>query len=435
MGKLTFRRVVTTLKRTYFIATLPICGGVLFLLGSFCFVPHASRLTINSGALMFLVGSICYWVAPFLDFWELTHNYENLLEPPPDAGLVLTAKDSHRMAALYEHLYKAHLLRIQCANCLIYMLGGGFFVGGSTLFFPSMKHLIYHGGWLYITGCVLTLAGACLAMFTASELRKTAVPMRFVKPPPLLMLPFWTDEGATIISCSLYVVGNVLYIIGSVCFFPKIYHHFGEPIEWTGAVLFVIGSMLFTKGAVIDIIVLARGSLLVRPDFAPQMRGLTMPHPRRRRAADGGEVGEQRRYAQMCDGPVASSHAPELELAEASCTPPLCKSGESSGSSDSTHSTACRQPHEPLATEVGRPRSAHIPLQATGGVTGSKAARIHPGACKSTTSASCDARAETAPLDGCVHIRVREEAGDAEAHRETSAASRGDGEQLCSTRT
>ena len=171
MGKLTFRRVVTTLKRTLIISSLPIAGGTLFLLGSFCFWPGSPEVTINVGALCFLVGSLCYWAAPFLDFWELTHNYGNLLDSPPEISLALETHDTYRMAAMYEHLYKSHLLRIQCANCLVYMLGGGFFVAGSTLFFPQMAEIIYHGGWLYITGCVLTLAGALLAMLTAFEMR------------------------------------------------------------------------------------------------------------------------------------------------------------------------------------------------------------------------------------------------------------------------
>ena len=216
MGKLTFRRVVSVRLRTLLISSLPIAGGTLFLVGSFCFWPASSELTINAGALCFLVGSLCYWAAPFLDFWELTHNYGNLLEPPPDAGIALSSHDTYRMAALYEHLYKSHILRIQCANCLVYMLGGGFFVAGSTLFFPAMAEIIYHGGWLYITGCVLTLAGALLAMLTAFEMKRTALPMRFIAPPPALMLPFWTDEGATIASCSFYVFGNLLFITGSV---------------------------------------------------------------------------------------------------------------------------------------------------------------------------------------------------------------------------
>ena len=123
--------------------------------------------------------------------------HANLLEPPPDISVALTSHDTYRMAALYEHLYKSHLLRIQTATCLVYMLGGGFFVAGSTLFFPAMKALIYHGGWLYITGCVLMLAGASLALLTAYEMKKTALPVRFAATPSKLMLPFWTDEGAT----------------------------------------------------------------------------------------------------------------------------------------------------------------------------------------------------------------------------------------------
>jgi hypothetical protein len=124
MGKLTFRRVVTTLKRTLFISSLPIAGGTLFLIGSFCFWPGSSEHTNTVGALCFLVGSLCYWAAPFLDFWELTHNYSNLLEPPPDISDALTSHDTYRMAAVYEHLYKSHILRIQCVNCLVYMVRG-----------------------------------------------------------------------------------------------------------------------------------------------------------------------------------------------------------------------------------------------------------------------------------------------------------------------
>ena len=141
MGKLTFRRVVSTLKRTLFISSLPIAGGSLFLFGSFCFWPGASHSTLNAGALCFLTGSMCYGLAPFLDFWELTHNHQNLLEPPPDIASTLGSGESTQMAAMYEHLYKSHILRIQRANILIYMLGGLFFIAGSILFFPAMEEV------------------------------------------------------------------------------------------------------------------------------------------------------------------------------------------------------------------------------------------------------------------------------------------------------
>ena len=111
-------------------------------------------------------------------------------------------------------------------------LGGGFFVAGSTLFFPAMAEIIYHGGWLYITGCVLTLAGALLAMLTSFEMKRTALPLQFrQQPPPCVLLPSWTDEGATIASCSLYVAGNLIFITGSVCFFPRVIEIGGVAIE------------------------------------------------------------------------------------------------------------------------------------------------------------------------------------------------------------
>ena len=134
-----------------------------------------------------------------MDFWELSFNYANLAEPPPpkvDRPQLLNS------SARYEFLYKAQMLRTQRANALIYAVGGMFFIGGSTLFFPAMEEIIMHGGWLYITGCMLTLLGAVLAALTASELRKTAP--SFTYGSSLLQLPCWSDEEATMSSCLRY---------------------------------------------------------------------------------------------------------------------------------------------------------------------------------------------------------------------------------------
>ena len=221
MGKVTFRRVVNAHRRQLQIAALPIGGGLLFLVGSFCFWPGLGHVAVTAGALCFMLGSLLFWAAPLLDFYELTHNYSNLLEPPLDPTAALSG-DISGVAALYEHLYKSHILRVQMANCLIYTIGGAFFVAGSALFFPEMEEIIYHGGWLYITGCMLMLAGALLALLTAFELRRTALPLQFVAPPPRYLVPFWSDEQAQIASCSLYVAGNVVFILGSVLFFPRV---------------------------------------------------------------------------------------------------------------------------------------------------------------------------------------------------------------------
>ena len=340
MGKLTFRRTVNTHRRMLLTSYCPITGGVLFFFGSTCFWPGLGRDAVNAGAVCFLTGSFFYWAAPVLDFWELVHNHRNLLEPPPDLSVNLDpgreGEGALRVAATYEHLYKSHILRIQCANCLVYTLGGGFFVAGSTLFFPAMEEIIYHGGWLYITGCVLMLGGALLAMLTAFEMRRTAIPMRFVSPPPRYLLPFWNDEHATVVSCSLYLIGNFMFIIGSVFFFPKVIQAGGVTIEILAVLLFVGGSALLTVGGIVDYVVIVRAPRRLRPSNAPQIRGLSVrptgTNPGRGLGAKATRGGPKRqaatpprRYLPMVSelsmSPVASRTPPQGSMDSSNSSP------------------------------------------------------------------------------------------------------------------
>ena len=150
MGKATNYRVVSVARTKLVVVILPCIGGLLFLGGSFCFWPNSSHETANAGALCFLFGSFCYWGAPFLDYWELTHNLDNLADRPLDLPVEVSSPlhaQAAFNAALYEQLYKSHVLRLQRVNTVIFMAGGAFFVGGSTLFFPRLEDLIMHGGW------------------------------------------------------------------------------------------------------------------------------------------------------------------------------------------------------------------------------------------------------------------------------------------------
>jgi len=252
MGKAVYARVVVIAPIRLVVVVLPCVGGLLFLVGSFMFWPGSSHEATNVGALSFVVGSFCYWVGPFLDFWELTHNLENLADRPLDVPVDVTSARHARAAfnaALYEQLYKAHVLRLQRVNSLIFMAGGAFFVGGSTLFFPAMEHLIMHGGWLYITGCILVLLAALLGALTAYEMRKTA---------DIGAKGRWSDEEATMLSCSLYVLGNVEFIVGSIFFFPRMLEAGGPAIRLSAVWLFVLGSVVFLLGALIDLLVVMR---------------------------------------------------------------------------------------------------------------------------------------------------------------------------------
>ena len=62
-------------------------------------------------------------------------------------------------------------------------------------------------------------------------------------------------------------------------------------------ILFVLGSMLFTLGALIDLIVIARAPRIVRAPAAPQLRGLTLGRWPQRPAGGGGLGGALARVA------------------------------------------------------------------------------------------------------------------------------------------
>merc|ERR1712151_1069859 len=75
-----------------------------------------------------------------------------------------------------------------------------------------------------------------------------------------IRLACWSDETATVISCLFYVAGNIVFIVGSVLFFPRILEAGGPIIRMMAVVLFLLGSLLFTSGALIDVLVLVRAS-------------------------------------------------------------------------------------------------------------------------------------------------------------------------------
>ena len=120
---------------------------------------------------------------------------------------------------MYQRLYKAQMLRTQRANAMLYALGGACFVAGSFLFYPAAKQETTHGAWLYLMGCVLSFLGAFLAASTAHELKKTSEPW-VVKAPEgqWYFMWFWSDEDAQIASCALYMLGDLVFIVGSVRF-------------------------------------------------------------------------------------------------------------------------------------------------------------------------------------------------------------------------
>merc|ERR1719353_2490668 len=66
------------------------------------------------------------------------------------------------------------------------------------------------------------------------------------------------------LSCCMYVLGNVTFIVGSVLFFPRILAAGGPVIRLSAVWLFVLGSVIFFLGALIDLLVVLRAAAAER---------------------------------------------------------------------------------------------------------------------------------------------------------------------------
>jgi hypothetical protein len=254
MGKITFRRATITLVRSKINALLPVAGSLLFLVGSLYFWPTAPfggthDSSVDTGATLFVAGSALYTIAPLLDFADMSLALrDDLSRKPPHETSIGT----------YERLYKAQIVRSQRANALLYACGGACFFAGSFLFFSEERLATTHGAWLYVVGSVLSFLAAYLAASTALELKNVAeeqaeqaeqaeqeqpagphgprprasassVEEEAAEAPPRSAaaqrnwrrwLKRWSDADAQILSCSLYLVGDVVYALGSVFYFP-----------------------------------------------------------------------------------------------------------------------------------------------------------------------------------------------------------------------
>ena len=93
MGKVTYKRVIVVPTRSKIVATLPIFGASLFLIGSALFWPTGKNGTDSvpqdrAAAACFLVGSILYLAQPLADCYDLNCNVGNLVDADKDKRVI-----------------------------------------------------------------------------------------------------------------------------------------------------------------------------------------------------------------------------------------------------------------------------------------------------------------------------------------------------------
>lgn len=110
-------------------------GSGMFLLGSFLFLPGASLTSLRIATWLFIVGSVVFTLAAFLNVTEVRRDTPVQVERHK---LVIT---------------------------LLYAFGGLIFVIGSVFFLPGLKSCSCvepAGAWLFFVGSGFYAAGACL---------------------------------------------------------------------------------------------------------------------------------------------------------------------------------------------------------------------------------------------------------------------------------
>jgi len=180
----------------------------------------------------------------------------------PVASSQLTSDDKIRAL-----LYSRFIIKCQKIQTLTFLSGGVCFIAGTVFFFPQIGVIaddkglrLTHGCWLYLAGSFIFLVGALLGQYIGKELALTCSPFRynFALGKHRHHLYWWSDEEIVVASCNVLILGTVLFVVGTVFFFPGYPEWLHEGLEYTATVLFILGSICFLVSAIFDFLRLNR---------------------------------------------------------------------------------------------------------------------------------------------------------------------------------
>ena len=123
----------------------------------------------------------------------------------------------------------------ESVNAIVYSLGGAIFVVGSILFFPQFGSFADLGAWLFFAGSLLYLVVSVHDLLEVVRYRNSDGER-------------CTDVGLEILSVASYLLGTVLFAVGSLLFLSA----FSHVVE--GAWMFIVGSGLFAVGACVNVL-------------------------------------------------------------------------------------------------------------------------------------------------------------------------------------
>jgi hypothetical protein len=169
-------------------------GGICFIVGSFAFYDEYDSPTI--GSALFALGSLLFFIGSCANF------VKNDAWSGNDMGLTI--------------------------NACLYMFANFLFIIGSVAFVPAVEGELGGNGMgisLFIIGSVIFIVAPSYDMYRAQKLRDST---------QISHLSFLIE----LVIAVLYIGGSCLFVVGSVYFFPALYHEYA-------VTMFVVGSFCF----------------------------------------------------------------------------------------------------------------------------------------------------------------------------------------------
>mgnify|MGYP000557279030 CR=1 FL=1 len=143
--------------------------------------------------------------------------------------------------------------RWETINAVTYKLGGLVFVIGSVMFFPQLSAWEDVGAWLFVAGSLMYLA---VNIHDVAEVIRHRREKRHTVQRTGLN---WQVAKLKLeaLAVGTYFFGSLLFILGSLFFLSQ--------IDWVaaGAWCFILGSILFTAGAAVNILQIVEAESLI----------------------------------------------------------------------------------------------------------------------------------------------------------------------------
>lgn len=192
-----------------FNSALYLTGGLIFIFGSFFFLPAFSSPDL--GAWLFIIGSILYLVVTFHDLLEAIGFYSQ--------NESRTSRD-----------------RLELTTSVVYLTATILFIIGS-IFFLSTIDRMEAGSWCFILGSLMFIFGATVNV------------LQIIQAGSLVTLQLLNGTAIC------FILGSTVFLLASI---PYLWTHFSPRDKYIlfkySASEFIVGSLLFFIGGIFNFI-------------------------------------------------------------------------------------------------------------------------------------------------------------------------------------